>query len=256
MNFFGISNIPRIELQPDECDYIIGNQVFNNSGGEGIICRTGNQDTLYKFFKDKDTEKVVEMPKNKIKKVKKLYIMNPEFMVQPLGLISVSGHIVGYDETYNPNFVPLSRYEADRNKKIQALEVAAEALKYFSTLGITYGDVRADNILINPITGEITYCDIDNIRLGRFPIDLMSTCLKSYVSSGGKIDETADAYMHNILSIHQLNPLNPNYSDIALLSKSGIFPTEGFNEEAVPIFESMRNPKTFNGQYAIQYAKK
>ena len=36
-------------------------------------------------------------------------------------------------------------------------------LEYYHSKDIIYGDVKDDNILINSVTGKISFCDMDNI---------------------------------------------------------------------------------------------
>ncbi len=61
------------------------------------------------------------------------------------------------------------------------LNKSKEALQYFAQNDIIYGDVNNRNLLINPITGEVKFCDIDNIRLGQFPIDILDWELERYI---------------------------------------------------------------------------
>ena len=99
--------------------------------------------------------------------------------------------------------------------------------------------------------------DIDNIQLGEYPIDLMGSDLKKYYQKCGVIDEKADAYMHNLMTLKQLKfPSNYTfYSGILLMFEQGKFPPK-FKLASRPIFESMINPEQFTGEYVIQYIKR
>ena len=63
--------------------------------------------------------------------------------------------------------------------------------------------------------------------------------------------------MHNIFTLQQLGFPNstPTYHEIVKTVESGIYP-KGFEKESYPIFESMKTPENFNGEYIIQYVKK
>lgn len=251
-----VENISNINLSLDEYFSIIENHQFAK-GGESIICRPTTQDTLYKFFIKPNTGQIIDMPDNKVKKIKALYELKPQYMVQPLKIISTGSWIVGYEMSYNPDSISLSKAGLSRKEKIETLIQAKTALQYFASIGITYGDIKSNNILIDRNTGQITFCDIDNTKVGENPIDLVVEFLGHFSSKYGRIDSVADAYMHNILTLQQLGfpNNNPTYKDVVRTLEAGIYP-KGFYQEARQIFESMTNPKNFNGEYVIQYVKK
>lgn len=227
------------------------------SGGESIICTLGEDEKLYKFFIDpRNPELTIDMPANKIRKVQALYKMHPKYMTTPTALISIGSCVVGYEM---PRFLDSTTfYKAGLSlpEKIEALSKTRDILKYFATLGITYGDIKSNNILIDS-NGNISFCDVDNVQVKTYPIDLVVEFLKLFSEKYGKIDENADAYMHNIFTLQQLGFPNstPTYREIVKTVESGIYP-KGFEKEAYPIFESMKTPENFNGEYVIQYVKK
>ena len=244
--------MPNIKLTIDEYIRITDEERFSK-GGESIICKTEKNNTLYKFFKNPETGNLIDMPENKEKKITRLYELNPNFAVKPLSTISVGGYLVGYEMTYNPQNRLFKGAPLTRLEKIEILRKSKEALEYFKELNIIYGDVKSNNILINRKTGEIEFCDMDNIQLEDYPIDLITIYVQQFTSKYGKIDNVVDAYIHNILTLQQLgfpNP-NPTYIDIIRTIEQGIYPT-GFSNQAREIFESMSAPEKFTGDYVIQ----
>ena len=247
-----IKKMPNITLTLDEF-FDMEDQEFAH-GGEAVIFKTGNPNTLYKFFKDHNGN-YIDMSDNKFKKLLELYILNLASAVKPLSTISVNGHLVGYEMTYNPDSVTLKNSGFTREEKIAALKRTKEILEYFHTKDIIYGDVKSNNILVDRKTGEIEFCDMDNIRIREYPMDLVAEYVQPFEKCG-KI-ELCDAYIHNLMTLQQLGfPNNyPTFREVQKALAREIYPPN-FKEEAITIFESMIIPRKFNGEYVIQYVKK
>lgn len=251
-----MKRIPNKKLSFEEYIALIESESFFK-GGEGRIYKTDNPNTLYKFFIDPRTEQFIDISENKLRKIIALYSLNPEYMIKPVSTVSVNGTPVGYEMTYDVATIPFKDAMLSREEKLEFLTKTKTALQYLDSKDITYGDVKSNNILINYRTGQIEFCDIDNVRIGEYPIDLVVEYLRHFSSKYGKIDGVADAYMHNILTLQQLgfpNP-QPTFKEVITTIEAGIYP-KGFTQEAFLIFESMTNPENFNGEYAIQYVKK
>lgn len=247
-----IKRMPNITLTIDEF-FDMEEQEFAH-GGEAVIFRTEKPNTLYKFFKDHNGN-YIDMSDNKFKKILELHKLNLTSAVRPLSTISVNSHLVGYEMTYNPNSVTLKNSGFNREQKIEALKRTKEILEYFRTQDITYGDVKSNNILVDRKTGEIQFCDIDNIRIGEYPMDLVAEYVQPF-DKCGKI-ELCDAYIHNLMTLQQLGFPNsyPTFKEVARTLAQEIYPPN-FKDEATVIFESMIIPRKFNGEYVIQYVKK
>ena len=99
-----IKRMTNITLTIDEF-FDMEDQEFAH-GGEAVIFRTEKPNTLYKFFKDHNGN-YIDMSDNKFKKILELYKLKLESAVRPLSTISVNGHLVGYEMTYNPDSVTL-----------------------------------------------------------------------------------------------------------------------------------------------------
>lgn len=248
--------MPNINFSQQELTERVFTEMYSH-GGEAYICLSDNPNTLFKIFFNPQTGEIVEMSDNKLKKITALYQKNIAGSVKPLSTISMDGRLVGYEMSYDQNDMPLNCLGMDRKDSIDILKRTKEILQNFDAKDITYGDVKDNNILVNIKTSEIKFCDMDNIRLGQYPIDLMGVDLRKYYEKRGTIDGATDAYMHNLMSLKQLKfPSNYTfYSGIILMFEQGMFPSK-FKLAAQPIFESMINPEEFTGEYAIQYIKR
>lgn len=245
--------LPNIVLTKEEYQQLLKQKAMR--GGEAIISTSGNPNTRYKLFMN---QPLYESPmnENKTKKIVELHRKNLPHLVQPLSTISYNGRMVGYEMTFDKFDRSLeSLTHLPRKKLIKVLRQSKEILEFFATQDITYGDVTADNILVNIKTGVVTFCDIDNMQVGQNPIDIKGFSLSRYYSKTGIIDRKADAYMHNLLTIKKLSSPDKYESTIMQELERGIFPTK-FKQGAHPIFESMAHPQDFNGDYVIQYIKR
>ena len=247
-----MKRIPNINITQREYENFQKN--FCQRGGEGIICHKDDT-SLYKLFIDPKGN-ASPMPENKQVKILSLYQKKLLYSVKPLSTISYQGEIVGYQMTYNPHDCPLENIALlDRKTLIKILKKSKNILEYFASKDITYGDVTADNILVNIKTGEITFCDIDNMRVGTHKIDTIGSVLARYYEKNGIIDAKADAYMHNLLTIKKLSCPYQYESEIIKDLRREIYPKK-FKQHAQQVFQSMTKPEKFNGEYVIKYVKR
>ena len=249
-----MKRMPNINLTEADYQIIIhAGEVI--SGGEAIICRSDKEDTLYKIFPGSDKHTPGLMSDNKYKKILAQYENPLENSVRPLSTLSYYGNLIGYEMTYDKNDIPLWNMRPKRNILLQYLNETKRILEYYASKDITYGDVKGNNILINCHSGQVKFCDMDNIRLGQYPIDLVVYCLENFVSTYGCIDEKADAYMHNLLTLERLIYKNIPYRDIINFLEQGQYPRR-FERPVRAVIDSMVEPENFTGEYIIQYAKK
>ena len=80
----------------------------------------------------------------------------------------------------------------------QLLKETKKVLEYFTSKGIIYGDMEPRNILFNRGTGEVKFCDMDNIQIDNCKIDVFPYSLIEYNETRG-IDDGVHPYMHNRL---------------------------------------------------------
>lgn len=248
-----MKRLPNINITEKEYEYIISQE--ETIGGEGMICSSGNKNTLYKLFIDANGN-ICPMPENKVRKISALYLKQLPNLVKPISTISCNGEVVGYEMTYNPDDRALCCLpHLERKKLIDALKQSKEVLEHFASQDVIYGDISDSNILLNTKTGVITFCDIDNMQVGEYPIDVKGYALMKYYEKTGVIDEKADAFVHNLLTINKLSFTSSCYSEILTALRRGIYPTK-YKRPAKDIFASMTTPETFTGEYAIQYIKR
>ncbi len=250
-----MKRMPNITFSRESLEEITYTERFSK-GGEAIICLSNKPNSLYKIFINPYTGEIIDMSDNKFKKIATIYQMGLDYSVRPLSTISMDGRLVGYEMSCNPLHVSMNEISLTPQQLIEILKRTKDALEYFESKDITYGDVKNNNILINRHTGQIEFCDMDNIRLGENPIDLMGKDLRQYVAKNGVL-ANADAYMHNLFALKELGfPTKYTTSEGVIMTlEKGEYPTE-FEKFAHPIFEGMVNPESFNGEYAIQYIKK
>ena len=241
-----MASIPTITITQDE--YCTLRSHHLEDGGEGIIC-PGSDKSLYKFFADQKGKKI-SMPQNKVAKIRWLYDNDVKFITQALSIISCAGTIIGYEMTYDEEDQSLKNLDLSLEESIIILKQAKDALIYFQSLGITYGDVTSDNILVNSATKQVKFCDIDNMQVRKFKVDAKGSPLMRYYEQTGIIDAKADAYMHNLLVLKSLYYKGEYESEIIKELRRGNF-CGNIPPEAKRIFESMTKPTTFNGKYAI-----
>lgn len=241
-----MKNMPNITLTRRELKRLLKHSVYSH-GGESIVCNPSTGNTLYKLMAKRG--KILPMSENKERKVKRLHELQLEDSTIPVATISYKGNLIGYEMTFDEDDVRYSPTYQGRKEKIEFLDETSRILRYFATKDIVYGDVAYRNILYNKRTGKYKFCDMDNIKLEDYPIDLVgrTTPLSAYADIRG-VDANADAYVHNILVFETLGVDFPYYfeGDIDL----------DFEEPGIQIIDSMIEPETFTGDYVIQYVKR
>lgn len=259
-----MKNLPNIDFTIKEIEKIVSTSSIK--GGEAYICSSGNPNSLYKIFYQDDmhdpllysfdslpislTSNIVTMSNNKLRKLERLYQMQLEHSTRPISTISVNGELVGYEMTRNPQDITLETLKLSREEMIDYLKQTKEILEYFAEHDILYGDVALRNVLVNPKTRIAKFCDMDNIRLGQYDIDVRPYELISYLIDRGSIDEKVDAYMHGYLTINSLG------IDLELCFLKAKYFKENLKDGALEIIDGLSNPREFTGEYLIQYVKK
>ena len=232
------AKIPNIKLTGKEYNKLVF-QTKIYTGGEGIICLSA-KNSLYKIFTEYQSKIPIGLSDNKYSKIKELYSNPIEYMIRPLSTISLDGELIGYEMTYDKDDIDLYNAKINKKQLITSLQQTSEILKYFASRDITYGDVKANNILLNKKTGQLKFCDIDNIRLGEYPIDLLHDQIDSIVLDLDAIDETVD--------IRADFPVYMNLSE-------GKY-KEYYEKAAQETLDSMTEPAKFTKEYIIQYIKR
>ena len=260
-----MERLPNINLDRRSINMMFMSRIAE--GGEAIICRGFKPNSLIKIFVRPEYNKysdsfgvplyqdLIIMPENKLPKLEKIYQQGLEHSVLPLSTITMNKRLIGYEMTYDPDDKQLMGKTLSREELVHYLQQSKEILEYYREHDITYGDVNACNLLINRKTGQAKFCDIDNIRIGEYPIDIMGRDLNIYTILRG-LDDQADAYMHNVMTLSQLQKggFGFCFEPVSRLVQKDF--SEEFTEEAQKVLDSMIEPKNFTGEYIVQYIKK
>ncbi len=249
-----MKRLPNKKLSTATLDLLIEDNLFDY-GGEAIICRPTNAKSLYKIFVFPGTDIPDQMSDNKFKKILYYYQHDIANMVKPLSTLEYNGILIGYEESYDPDDLSLLDSLLTKEELITCLSRTKEQLDYFASLDITYGDVTADNILINQKTMQPKFCDIDNTNVAGYPIDVMGFGLTDYYDTVQEIDSKADIFMHNLLVLERLYHRNSSYQQVLNEIKRGNIPTD-LDEIAQQIITSMANPQEFIAEPIIPFVKK
>lgn len=239
-----MSIIPNLELTEEQVHGILTrNRLF--SGGEATICESDNPYSLYKIFTK--LGKAIPMGLNKEKKIELIYDMQPENSVKPLRTISLNEVIIGYEVSSDYELEAYKLYQLSDEERLYFLKETKRILEYFSSKGIIYGDIEPRNILFNRNTGEIQFCDIDNVQIGNYPIDKMPYNLMEYDMVRG-LDSGVHPFMHNHMTLRAF--------DLDIYCSTNYSIRQIFKRPSKKIVSSMKDVKNFNDEYLISYIKR
>lgn len=239
-----MKKIPNINLTRNEYYQLMRTQRISE-GSEGRICRSEKSDTVYKIFMHNGI--LIPMSENKEKKIQQLYELSLPYLTNPISTISMDGQLIGYEMLYDKEDREFLPFRIKREALLHFLRETKRQLEFFSQHEIIYGDVAPRNILVNYRTGQVKFCDVDNISINNLPIDIMSRALREYHAIRG-IDKKTDAYMHSIMTLNSFD-LDEDYCSPEEFSYY-------FEDEGKETLQSIRDKKSYNGEYIIQYVKK
>lgn len=252
-----MQTMPDIKLTPEELETLRLN--YFEYGGESHIAKGTRKNTAFKIFKELDKEDLTkERNENKLQKIILLYNKSKlKYNTRPLSTISVNGEFKGYELSYDSNDQPLLLATLTREEKIKYLHKCKDILLHFESFDIIYGDIKSDNILINTKDGKIKFCDMDNIQIGQYQMDEIDSPLCQFIEDYGKIDEKAHSYMHNLLTLNELDKDNVSLAFSYKLHNLRTTPhVDFFSSEESEIIMEILNPTTnYTGKYLIDYIK-
>ena len=254
-------NLPNIKLSERQLKSILETKL--DYGGESYICLGLEGNTLYKLFRNPDITtaflyddsyipnitELVQMSDNKFQKIKRLHELQLQYSVLPLSTISFNGELIGYEMLEKTNMHPIWFGVLTVEEIIYYLNKIKKILEYFAKHDITYGDIKERNILHNMVTGEMAFCDMDNVRIGENPIDVCDYELEFYLNNGGA-EAYIDSYMHSLMTLEALQLC---LDDVEQNQKE--YKTY-FKRSALPIIKTLIKPEEYKGEYILQYIKK
>ena len=246
--------MPNIKLTSSEVEKLKDKYV--DYGGESYIT-TGRRGTLYKIFKStEDIEKTKNINENKFQKVLQLYNMNDlNYSIIPLSTISLNGEFIGYEMTHDKDDESFFSTIISKKEKIEYLKKVKDALIYFESKDIVYGDIKCDNILLNQRTNQIKFCDMDNIQLEDYKMDVIDDDYEQFVDENGFINKDVHPYMYNLFLMEELESKSFYHREIVEKLQNGYIP-EYFIDEAGPILKKMLSRYNGYNEYLVDYLKK
>ena len=251
-------NLPDIKLTDEEYKALTEESFYFEFGSESKIFR----DDIYiiKIFNENfghylaTRDEIESIRENKLQKIillNKLKNFNNKF--KPLGTYSYQGKFVGYNGIYLEEQTLDNIYKLlTTEQRIHYLRKIKEKLIELHQLGIIYGAVKSNNIFIDRKTDEITFCDIDNMQVQEYPIDLMNSYAKKFIKKYGTIDKKLDSYMMNLLTLEQFIPSITYYDKVLETIEEGFIPTEVDKNNNRNLVRQMVYPnQNYSGKYLI-----
>ena len=216
-------------------------------GAEACICESDKEYSVYKIFAENGV--ILPMGDNKEKKINLLYERDLDYTTKILSTLSYNGEIVGYEMLYDEDLISVPSYNLIFNTKdvIYFLKKTKDILEYFKDKDLLYGDVAVRNILFNRKTGEIVFCDIDNVQLDQYKMDILPFDLFDYRDRRG-IDYGVHPYMHNKMLLG-LFGYDEFCTDARLFRKYLKFGAKN-------VIVSMIKPEEFDERYLVDYIRK
>lgn len=210
-------------------------------GSEAIVYDT-NYGLFKKFYNsiDLNTRKNKELKLLRLLKYEDLkkYYNEIKYLVHNLTYDFLAGYIV---EKVDGR--PLDEICFDFNTKIKILKELKRIIEEFEHYGVIYNDVHFDNIYYDEITKKIKLIDVDNIMIGNYSCDLLSTVYEDYFRYGGHDLNSARIYNFNLISFMFLLNKLKTY-DISEINKTTYKKDYDFlNKEAIRMCNDLLNIK-------------
>ena len=246
--------MPNIKLTSSEVEKLKNKCI--DYGGESYIA-TGRRGTLYKIFKStEDAEETKKINENKFQKILKLYnIHKLNYSIMPLSTISLNGEFIGYEMTHDKGDETFFASVISKKEKIEYLKKVKDALIYFESKNIIYGDIKCDNILLNQRTHQIKFCDIDNIQLENYKMDIIDDDYSHFVDEDGFISKNVHPYMCNLFTMEEMESSSLYHREIVEKLQAGYVP-DYLTDEATPTLKKMISSYNGYNKYLVDYLKK
>lgn len=181
--------------------------------------------------------------------------------VKILEALTYRGKFFSYDMTYDENDISLFCAPLSIEEKLPYFHMTRKKLDNLHQLNIVFGDVKADNILVNLKTGSCSLCDLDNIQIGdKYPMDTVSDYLEFFTDENGFVGEDADIYMHNLMILTEfaLDGKSRNKKEYWRIQEmlADHYQFDFLKASAAPTLEKMNDAfLDYKGDYLIDYVK-
>ncbi len=249
----GMKRLPNRELTEEEYNETYNRLSRRYCGSEGSVILNFRPGVARKVFLN--TYQI----ERKLPKLVWLY-QNEEKLdndVKILSTVSYQDKFFSYDMTYDQDVISFSSRFIAREKLLYYLRLSKDKLDKFHKLDAVYGDVKADNILINPKTGVLSFCDLDNIQIeDKYPADTLSDYLELFADEDGFVKENADSYMHSLMTLSVLDSACLEYYQILQMIEDGHH-FSFLEQSAQPTLEKINDAIfDYKGDYLVDYVKK
>lgn len=171
-----------------------------NYGGESIIVRPDIPNTIFKLYRQSVSDKERE---NKHQKLELIDSKDIRFITKSQGVLTCEDRIVGHAYDYDRDDISFLLAPLSLEEKILSLRRIKMILNYFKRNGIIFADLKSDNILINPKTGKIKFCDMDSVQIDGLKTSIHEEYLLPLFKDG-MLDERVHVYLHNLMVIDEL----------------------------------------------------
>ena len=209
-------------------------------GGESVIAKSDSPDMIFKLYRESVTP---EERENKHKKLELVTDRKIKFIAQPQAVLTSEGQIVGHAFDYDIDDMPMFIAPLSVKDKLFYFRQIKMILNYFRRNGIIFADLKCDNILINPKTGRLRFCDIDSIQID----DLKTSIHEDYLSQffrDGMVDERIHVYLHNLMLLVELLVDQSSDAEDALETIDLERVRKAFNLECQKIIETIVKRKS------------
>lgn len=187
---------------------------FWKFGGEGNLYRIFNGKKRYvlKLFYEPYKDQYV-WPKHIIKnKEKKITILGESKLpnhIHILGRATTEHEFIGYVMSEAHSYQDFCLNTFLPSQQIIFLRKLRNQLQRFHDLGLFYGDLKSDNVLSHISHYHLgCLCDLDNMQVKEFPIDIRSDYVDEFLYQYGEVDEKLDWYVFNLLTTETLYHLD------------------------------------------------
>lgn len=244
------------ELTYEEYNYY--RKAYFNYGSEATITKMGNSAIKLFFENFGCNDYLLDMceviRENKFKKIKLLYDMKDyKNGLRPLETFSLNGKFVGYRVEYLDCLV-LQFTVLSIEEKIFYLKQIKDILLFYHELGIIYGDIKDNNIFIDKKKKRIIFGDIDNMKIGKYDIDSMSSFASNFISKYGMVDNNLDSYMFNLMTMEQFMKCDNWYYSVLENLSFGKIPQELNNYKSRKLVKEILDVnRNYREEYFIDY---
>lgn len=257
-----MSTLPNVELSSNEITHLYELSFYNDLGGaESIVIPDKEHGVIHKIFKrnfgdfSMEPKEIETVRENKLAKLLWLHDHSIPNDISVLRTFSRDKKFVGYDMSWDLDDHTFASSLFTRTEMVEYLKRLRDKLYQFHELGIVHGDVKGENVLINYRTGHVNLCDLDNMQIGKHPIDLYNSFILPFQNLDYSVNEKVDTYMQNLLLLTEFDSCYDNPHEILHQLEYGYHPSY-LAKSAGPILYKTMYLKPSPNEYLLDHLKK